>query len=638
MRRLPLVTVLLVLATSVAQGQDRRLYWPSVTVEARLDADGRLHVREEQRIALTGDWNGAQRQFRVRLGQQLTLHRLVRIGPDGVEHALRLGDLSEVDEFAWVEERTLRWRSRLPSDPPFDNAELVYVLEYTYDNILQPRGGEYALDHDFAFANRDDVVEQFTLRLELDPTWAAPGGFTGAYQPVALSPGEGYVVRVPLQYLGAGRPAGVDFGAGALPRYALAALLLIAVSWLVLRLYGRERALGRFAPLHPVDAIDETWLAEHVFNVRPEVVGAAWDDTTGAPEVAAVLARLVGEGKMKSWVDDKGFWVFREHILHLELLVDRNRLDDYERRLIDALFDPGATVTSTQRVRERYKQTGFDPASKISASLQRAVRALGRGGHVPDTPHWAPSLVLGLTGIALMIVGAVRRPADVPVMVVSWVVGILLFVVGSIMAAFWRKRVYDLFAHAAGFLIPVALLTIGPLILLLSGRPRTGVWMLAGLTAFVLALINSLLNQARMRQSLTLLARRRELAAAREYFKAELAKREPRLRDEWFPYLIAFGLGPQMDRWFRAFGGEVTHASSMSYAGVSTGSSSGGSGGGSWTGFGGGGGFAGGGASSAWISAAGTMASGVSAPSSSSGGGSGGGGGGSSGGGGGGGW
>lgn len=637
MRRLSLVTILIVLASSPARAQDRRLYWPSVTVEARLDADGRLHVREQQRIALTGDWNGAQRQFRVRLGQQLTLQRLVRIGPDGVEHPLQQGDLSQVDEFDWVEGRTLRWRSRLPSDPPFDNAELVYALEYTYDNILRPGGGDYLLGHDFAFANRDDVVEQFTLRLELDPVWAAPGGFTGSFQPVALAPGQGYVVRVPLQYLGPGRPAGVDFGAGVLPRYALAMLLLIAVPWLVRQLYRHERALERFAPLVAPEAIDERWLDEHVFNVRAEVVGAAWDDTTGSPEVAAVLARLVAEGKMKSWVETKRAWIFREHILYLELLVDRDRLDDYERKLIDALFDPGATITNTHRVRQRYKKTGFDPASKITASLQRAVRALGQGGRVPDKPHWSRSLLLCISGVTLMIIGAMLRPVDVPIMVVSWVAGTILYVPGLVRAVLWRKRVYDLYTHAAGFLIPVALLTGAPLAVLLSGRPRAGVVLLAGLTVFVLALVNSLLNQARTRQSTNLLARRRELAAAREYFKAELARREPRLRDEWFPYLIAFGLGPQMDRWFRAFGGEVARTSSMSYAGVTAGGSSGGSGGGSWTGFGGGGGFSGGGASSAWISAAGTMASGVSAPSSSGGGG-GGGGGGSSGGGGGGGW
>jgi hypothetical protein len=128
---------------------------------------------------------------------------------------------------------------------------------------------------------------------------------------------------------------------------------------------------------------------------------------------------------------------------------------------------------------------------------------------------------------------------------------------------------------------------------------------------------------------------RRSLAAAREFFTTELRAERPRLRDEWLPYLIAFGLAKHMDRWFRAFGGTATRA-----VAPSTGSfgDSGGRSGPSWTGFGGGGGFSGGGASASWAAAASSMAAGVSAPSSGGSSGGGGGGGGSSGGGGGGGW
>jgi uncharacterized membrane protein YgcG len=179
------------------------------------------------------------------------------------------------------------------------------------------------------------------------------------------------------------------------------------------------------------------------------------------------------------------------------------------------------------------------------------------------------------------------------------------------------------------------------LVVLSGGSLRTGVAVLAGLTALALAIVNVVLNAARSRESRERIAMRQRLCAARDWFRRELQREQPRLRDDWYPYLIAFGLGPHVDRWFRAFGGSAVGSTTSSHGSGSFGSSSGSSSSGSsWTGMGGGGGFSGGGSSGSWAAAAGVMAAGVSRPSSGSsgGGGGGGGGGGSSGGGGGGGW
>ncbi len=167
---------------------------------------------------------------------------------------------------------------------------------------------------------------------------------------------------------------------------------------------------------------------------------------------------------------------------------------------------------------------------------------------------------------------------------------------------------------------------------------RSGLAVLAGLALLVAAAANSVFAMAMWRHGPARLVLRRELGAARRWFARELQAREPSLHDDWFPWLIAFGLGPQMDHWFNAFGGE-THRSTAIATGSSWSSSdSGSSGSGGWSGFGGGGGFAGGGSSGAWVAAASSVASGVSAPSSSSSGGGSSSGGSSSGGGGGGGW
>jgi hypothetical protein len=205
----------------------------------------------------------------------------------------------------------------------------------------------------------------------------------------------------------------------------------------------------------------------------------------------------------------------------------------------------------------------------------------------------------------------------------------------------WRNRVTRLRVTALGFLLPLgAAASVFAGVLLVAGQFRAGALVLAGLVVWMLMIANSVFNLARSRQSAGRIARRKSLAAAREYFRAELAKERPSLRDEWFPYALAFGLGGHIDRWFRSFGGDDGARTSTAVIHSSGSSAGASSAGGSWSGFGGGGGFGGAGGGASFGAAIGGMAASVPAPSSSSsgGGGGGGGGGGSSGGGGGGGW
>jgi uncharacterized membrane protein YgcG len=632
-----LVSLLLLAGgASFAPAQGRSLYWRSFDVEARLDSAGRLHVRERQQMVFTGAWNGGERVFRVEPGQRFEFGRLLRVDPaTGAERVLSRGDLDGVDHWDFTDSRTLRWRSRRPADPPFLETELVYVLEYRLSNILVPSNGAYVLDHDFLMPDRVGVVDAFTLTLELDGAWGAPPGFPGRYRARGVPPGEGFVVTLPLRYTFAGRPAGVEFGAGMPGRLALALLLVSGVVVAHRRFRQRERSLGRFDPLIPSERIDESWLEEHVFAHRPEVVGAAWDGTTGTPEVTAVLARLEAEGKLKSEVKARGF--LRAPVLHLNLLVARGRLSDYERVLIDALFRHDSNQTSTEEVRKRYQKTGFDPASRIRARLTRIANTLGSRGEAPEKPSWRPTLLLLVVALFLFVIAIVRRPSDAFVLVMTGGVLVFLYVVAVIGAALFRSRVHDS-GSMLRFEIPLGLGLAGVLALLLNAELRVGLFALGALTALSLAIGRSVFNQATSRESGERIAFRKRLASAREYLRRQLEQPQPALRDEWFPYLIGFGLAKQMDRWFRAFGGETGRDAGGlgAISGASARSSSGGSS--SWTGFGGGGGFSGGGASSSWAAAAGAMAAGVSAPSSGGSGGGGGGGGGSSGGGGGGGW
>jgi hypothetical protein len=130
-------------------------------------------------------------------------------------------------------------------------------------------------------------------------------------------------------------------------------------------------------------------------------------------------------------------------------------------------------------------------------------------------------------------------------------------------------------------------------------------------------------SQARCAESPEGVSLRLRLAAGRAWCRAQLEQERPDLDDRWFPYLLAFGLGPRVDQWFRAYGEVAAAGGGFSgQAGSSGGFSAGG------------GAFGGAGAAGAWGAAASGFAAAASSSSSSSSGG----GGGSSGGGGGGGW
>lgn len=641
-RSAALLTFLLLPATAAAQ--QKSLHWAEMAVRARLDAEGVLHVEERQDMVFNGDWNGGERRFSVRPGQRLQLQRLSRVDPaTGEAHALAAGDLSQIDRYAWVNGSTLRWRSRLPSDPPFDNATIPYVLEYTLSGVLEKREGLYWLNHDFGFPDRTGEIDRFSLDLDLDPVWLPVGGAPAHHlERRYVAPGESVIVKAGLEYHGAAedRLVGVRATTPARLRFAFFAAALLAMVLLYTAFRRREAALGRFSPPATPRDWDEPWLQDNLFLYLPEEIGALWDRQIGPPEVAAVLARLVGEGKLASEVRPRRS-IFGKDVLALTLKAERGSFLNYERRLIDKLFFGGRTETDTEAVRRHYRGSGFDPASEIKADLEQRLRAHAelKGATRPGGRRLTALLFLGfavLIGLDCLRNGGAHSAvlALLVLFVILW-----LYVPGLIAAFAWRKRTEHLDAASLGFLLPglgafAVCLVAGFFADWFPARlfVRPGLFGDLALALLPVALWNSLLNNARTRETEPAIRRRQILAAARRMLRRELGERQPRLRDEWLPYVLAFGLQRDMDRWFRAFGGARSAPSSASSS-VSS-SSSFGSGSHGWTG--GGGAFGGGGSSSSWAAAASGLAAGVAAPSSSGGGG--GGGGSSSGGGGGGGW
>jgi uncharacterized membrane protein YgcG len=142
---------------------------------------------------------------------------------------------------------------------------------------------------------------------------------------------------------------------------------------------------------------------------------------------------------------------------------------------------------------------------------------------------------------------------------------------------------------------------------------------LVGIVAITLALTNASINALRSRESREGIALRKTLTAGREFFVAQLRRARPALRDEWYPWLLAFGLARQVDDWSAereqkdnnkdtdTVDDDRWSRDSLSTAAPVQQQ---------WTGFGGGR-SGGAGASGSWVAAAGGMAAGVSPPTPS---------------------
>jgi uncharacterized membrane protein YgcG len=646
-RRLwPALGCALFLAASGAEA--RELHWKSLAVEADLDGQGVLHIRERQHMVLTGDWNGGERVFRIGPGQELVLHEMTRIDPaTGAARTMREGSLDDVDNYGWTSGNTLRWRSRATTDPDFDGTEIVYDLDYSLYGALQPDGDGYQLAHDFAFADRVGVIEDHTVTLRIDPAWRVGGPQQQTFRTGRLLPGASHVVRLRLD------PAVPGAAATALsPRQGRLLLAVVGVPLLLLvQLFASEWIRGRLAPLTPVAATDPAWLEQNLLSHPAEVVGAVWDRGVGPDEVAATVARLASEKKLDTRVDGA-------EQLHMTLKVDRDTLGDYERELVDGFFFGGRTETSTPDVKAHYKKTGFDPTAKIRPGLEARAAELAGPPARRFFPLWLPTLLAFSGGLYLLWRAPGDPKARIPTILAIVVPALLLAGFGTAASSSWRGRIDRGLLGSIAFLIPGGLLLAFAWLAIVNfrGVPLFGemVALQGGLsygvrlavTLIALSMFNSIVNNARSRERAQGIALRKRLASARRYFKDELDRPEPALRDEWFPYVLAFGLDGDARRWFKAHGaeseGHVTSPGWMRSSGSSssTGGSSSGSGPSGWTG--GGGAFGGAGASASWAVAASSLSAGVAAPSSSggssSGGGGGGGGGSSSGGGGGGGW
>lgn len=591
----------------------RELHWDRLDVDARLDATGTLQVTETQAMVFTGDWNGGERTFNIRPQQKLSFIRISRGYGNGLRDLTEDRRLLSVDAYTWADARTLRWRSRLPTDPPFAHTAITYVLQYQLSGILVKDGDRYLLDHDFAFPDRNGTIDSFVLRLTLDPAWRPLSEVRQVYMASGLAPGHRFVLTIPLDYTGTGQP--VVREGPSLAAIAIAVSIVLGLTALaVLAFFAQEESYGRFAPVK-TDQIDDTWIAEHILKYPAEVVGAAWDDSIGTPEVVALMARMVSEGTLESEVADQGGG---KSSMTLRLKVDRSTLEGHERTLVEALFFDRRSETSTEDVRAHYRDKGFNPAQAIRSELDTRVRHLLEAAGDAPSPIGAVDLVWFLACAGLLWGAWYRGDTGGAVALFVGVGALIVAGVARVAGVMFRMRM-DWGRRAALLCLLPALTVAAATAAFLwwyvgKGAIDLPPLMLAAIVALSLWVTYFSIEGMKSRLNRAGIAFRKTLTAGREFFSSELRRPQPRLRDEWYPWVLAFGLGKQSDAWSTQRASttvpdrtrfEPEHSSGYRPSPSRDG----------WTGFGGGR-SGGGGGGAAWSVAAAGMAAPVSAPRS----------------------
>ena len=439
-RRLLPLALLLFAATALGD----ELRWRSLDVEAKIDDDGTLHASERHTMIFDGEWNGGQRTIPLRVDpppQGLTFDRVARVvSKKKTIDLTRVSDApDQVDEYGvYNDGTTIRWRARLADDPPFRGRRITYIIDYTLTNALIRRGAPLRLDYDFTPTDRPGPIEHFSLIVELPKSLNQP--------PIKIArdnipPGEGVLVRETYWLpKGARAPAALAPAAAAPPAPAppkkepsptktpitpftahviVFALIVLALLF-VFRFFFGEAAAGRFARV-PGDQRD--WIDDFLSKLDAEVVGVAWDDVVGQDEVAAILARMTAEGKIKSSVE-KG-----DMILKLEVPFDTLR--GYEADLIQALF-LGKSEATTRAVREHYAASGFDPARVVGDSVKRALLGLPQWEDQKRS-EWVVFWILAALTFVLAIAGGSRSEVDAGM---AFMFGFLAVIAGGLALLF----------------------------------------------------------------------------------------------------------------------------------------------------------------------------------------------------------
>src|SRR5262245_15147608 len=163
------------------------------------------------------------------------------------------------------------------------------------------------------------------------------------------------------------------------------------------------------------------------------------------------------------------------------------------------------------------------------------------------------SVVLYVAGLVLLAWSWHSEPVLGSGAVAVAMISLFLVAILQIPGWLFRSRIDWGLKAAAFLLIPASIVILGTSVFLwwLPGAAEVDLpWaLIAALTLLALAISNASIIGMKSRQSSAALGFRKRLARGRNFFLKELEKPEPDLRDAWYPWMLAFGLGKQVDMW-----------------------------------------------------------------------------------------
>jgi uncharacterized membrane protein YgcG len=308
--------------------------------------------------------------------------------------------------------------------------------------------------------------------------------------------------------------------------------------------------------------------------------------------------------------------------LQLKLLVPLQQLNSSEYLIAQKIFRQ-RDETNMEELRTVYRASGFDPPSAIRNSVITAAMVIAP--IETKQRRYVPGILLAVAGIVGVIIAGILDPRSLLVMFVILFGGMALAMLGIPAAQKWRK------SQTIGSFVGIALVPVlafamawGVQRVLRPNDAPSGEFTLLALLALAtswLGLYLIILAEAGEGLAPETAEIRKTLQRARDFFRDELKKEKPAIRDQWTPWLIALGLDRSIASWWRSHSGvqasSASAGTSTSWSTPSSDPSGSFTGSGSSTFTGSGGSFGGAGASGSWGVAAMALATPTSAPASS---------------------
>lgn len=341
---------------------EKSLKWELVEVQATLRNDSTMVVEETQAIRFNGDWNGAYRNYETGWGERIEILSVERKQPDGSWKPLQSGSTDTTDSYTFDRNTgEVKWRARNPDDPPFEDQLIEYRIKLKHHGLFHRNSWNgYSLNHDFAFSDREDSIDRIAVTIDTEENWQHKEGqeFPLSFESEnSLKPGEGFIVKIPLEYTG---------DESSLPESPFVILLYRVLTWLIVPvlllliqllfvlLAARK---GVFRKPQRLDADDYDRAAELIDGFSPEEIAILAEKDTAA----AWLSKLITEGKLRITAGPDGNQ-------YLEKVAADSDFSKQDREILSELFINESRKISSEEIRQYYKN------KRQSFSLYSAVR------------------------------------------------------------------------------------------------------------------------------------------------------------------------------------------------------------------------------------------------------------------------